>query len=289
MAYRAFFDEHRTFGVEFEVYGVSQGTLAAALGSVGLSLRSSGVYTAWKIGDDSSIQGRMPAEVRSPILSGREGLEQVMLATAALRLVGCKVNESCGFHVHWNCADYTGKNALSLLRLYTKFEGVIDFLVAPSRRGNTNKHCRSMVKDSDLNWIAELDKTERKRASEVATRFSVDHIQVVNNERRSSRYHKLNISAYNSYGTMEFRQHQGTVSSEKAINWIVFTQQLVNKAKYVSVSKQVSAKPTLGEMLRVLKLVDHHLIENQCTDLLILELGTWLKKRYVYFKGGADE
>jgi hypothetical protein len=79
------------------------------------------------------------------------------------------------------------------------------------------------------------------------------------------------------------------LSKDKVVNWILFTQQIVNKAKAVAVSKQVSAKPTLGEMLRVLKVVDHEFIENQCTDPLILGLGRWLKERYTLFRNGLED
>lgn len=303
MAYKAIFDEFRAFGVEIEVIGVCREDIAEALNSEGFKAEvteyTKDVRETWKITTDSSLAGAprsMTAEVVSPILFGREGLVQVEKVIDILNAIGCRVNKTCGFHVHWNCADFTGKNVLSLLRFYAKFERVIDYLVSPSRRGDENRHCRSMVKDTDLTWITELDRTERLRASDVAFAFETRHSEHVFDPitrrpaKRSSRYHKVNIFAYTSFGTVEFRHHQGTLNPEKAINWIVFTQQLVNKAKHVSVSKQVSAKPTLGEMLRVLKLVDHEFIENQCTDPLILELGAWLKNRYTQFREGlADE
>lgn len=302
MAYKANFDDFRAFGVEIEVIGVSREDIAVALHCIGIRAEvteyTKDIRETWKITTDASLAGAakgLTAEVVSPILSGREGLAKVTRVIECLNAIGCRVNKTCGFHVHWNCADFTGKNVLSLLRFYAKFERVIDYLVSPSRRGDVNRHCRSMVKDTDLAWVSDLDRTERLRASDVAFSFEDKHSeQVVNpitrrQEKRSSRYHKVNVFAYNSFGTIEFRQHQGTLNPEKAVNWIVFTQQLVNKAKHVSVSKQVSAKPTLGEMLRVLKLVDHEFIENQCTDPLVLELGSWLKKRYTLFREGFTD
>lgn len=300
MTYEAMFDEQRTFGIDTEVYGVDPGLITTSfrawgLDTIQIDYTKSSLFT-WRVSKDSSIKGPNPVEIVSPILCGRDGLEKVDRAVNVLYNLGCEVNKSCGLHVHWSIQDYTGKNVLSLLRLYAKFEGVIDYLVSPSRRGNENKYCRSMVKDSDLRWVTELDRTERKRALEIALLFGTRHIEWNTDEEtgrpldRGSRYHKVNLSAYTQYGTAEFRQHQGTVNSNKTINWIVFTQQLVNKAKYVPVSKQVSAKPTLGELLRVLGLVDYQLERSGCTDPLVLGLGEWLKKRYTLFREGvADE
>lgn len=298
MGYKSTFDCERTFGVEFEVFGPPRIRIERYLGEHDITSTQvefiKYVIPTWRLSNDNSIIGENPTEIASPLLKGREGLAEVEKVCTALQLAGCQVNWSCGFHVHWSAQDYTGKNVLSLLRLYAKFENVIDYLVSPSRRGDRNKYCRSMVKDTDLAWVTELDKTERARAVEVALNFGSAHSEwtMPHTERmvqRSSRYHKLNISAYNHYGTVEFRQHQGTLNANKATNWIVFTQQLVNKAKYVAVSRDPSAKPTLGEMLRVLRLVDFQLIEDRCTDPLIIHLGEWMKGRYRDFCGGLEE
>lgn len=293
MAYSACFDEFRRFGVEIECYGVPNVAILKAMAKRGIECKvidwTNEVHPTWRLSKDNSIEGEAATEVVSPVLSGRSGLLEVANVLEALREVGCQVNSSCGFHVHWFCGDYTGKNVLSLLRLYSKFEPVIDGLVAPSRRANKNKNCRSLVKDSDLSWITDLDPTGRARASEIATRFEMayteyhedaNHVRSV----RSSRYHKVNLQSYPMYGTIEFRQHQGTLSTEKAINWIVFTQQLINKAKSVAVSPEPAAKVTLGELLRSLKMIDSYLFEHEMVDPLILHLAEYLKNRYAELK-----
>lgn len=283
MAYKAFFDEIRTFGVEIECYGVDKTRLCGNIISHGIPcyiLDTNDVLPYWRLSSDSSIIGVEAVEVVSPPLSGIEGLEAVGRIMGILSTLGCKVNTSCGFHVHWNIGDFTGKNVQALLRLYAKFEPVIDYLVSPSRRGDTNEHCRSLVKDTTLGWVDRLDPSERKRAAEVAINFERQYSQYHYETRRprGGRYHKVNVAAYNRYGTAEFRQHQGTVMRSKAINWIVFTQQFVNKAKMGSVSKEPSAKVTLGELLRSLN------IDSQSPDAAIAALSYWLKKRYLEFK-----
>lgn len=44
------------------------------------------------------------------------------------------------------------------------------------------------------------------------------------------RYHKLNLVSLWVHGTIEFRQHSGTVDADKAVNWIELLMQFVNRA-----------------------------------------------------------
>ena len=48
---------------------------------------------------------------------------------------------------------------------------------------------------------------------------------------RQNRYLKLNLEAFGRYGTVEFRQHSGTLNGEKAEAWIGLLVALVNSAK----------------------------------------------------------
>jgi hypothetical protein len=53
-----------------------------------------------------------------------------------------------------------------------------------------------------------------------------------------SRYYKLNLSAINVHGTIEFRQHSGTVNAEKAVNWVKLTAGFMRAAED---AKQINA------------------------------------------------
>jgi hypothetical protein len=281
MAYIAEFDEYRTFGVEVECFGAPNVRVLRLMNKAGLDCvvidHTNRVLDTWRISKDTSIQGESAMEIVSPVLCGREGLIQVAKVLEILQTAGCQVNFSCGFHVHWFCGDYTGKNMLSLLRQYAKFERVIDSLVSPSRRENRNKSCRSLVKDDTLQWITDLDPQERLRATQIASVFESRWFEVYQTvhgqERRSSRYHKINLQSYPMYGTIEFRHHQGTLNVAKAINWIVFTQQFINKAKRVSVSREPASKLTLSGLMRSLK------ISEESQDARISALAVYLKER----------
>ncbi|WP_279236979.1 amidoligase family protein [Heliorestis convoluta] len=47
----------------------------------------------------------------------------------------------------------------------------------------------------------------------------------------NSRYLKLNIQSYWTHGTLEFRQHGGSLDGEKVTNWIIFSQSIVERSK----------------------------------------------------------
>ena len=55
-------------------------------------------------------------------------------------------------------------------------------------------------------------------------------------------YKKVNICAFARHGTIEFRQHQGTLSFEKIVNWISFCQEFVNHSKKTSNTKSINDK-----------------------------------------------
>jgi hypothetical protein len=290
MAYNARFDRYRSFGIELEVVNGDQHRFLELMHAEGIAVQAVGythaVVDYWKCTTDGSLSGYGAMEVVSPVLTGEEGLNEVRKVVKLLAQAGYRTNRTCGFHVHWNVADFTGKNVQSLLRLYAKFENVIDYLVSPSRRGNNNDYCQSMVKDGDLSWVTRLARNEgRDTARTIADQFA-HHYRSAG---RASRYHKVNVTAYPLYGTIEFRQHQGTVNHEKVISWILFTQQLVNKSKEVSVSKQVSAKPTLGELLRILRLPPHVDGEVLPQDPVLEGLKDRIKRRYAEFREGLGD
>lgn len=287
----------RKFGVEIEFGGgpyISE--VEAALLSAGLIAQQESYNHAtrsyWKITPDASIEGFLfgtKGELVSPPLSGRDGLAQVRLALDVLQRLGCRVNKSCGFHVHWDCSDFTGDKVRNLLALYAKFELIVDGLVAPSRRGNDAYFCRSLRQETWIEGEGDMWKWI-KRSKAGGTRLAVGELANVQGNllRRSNngcaRYMKVNVTAYLTHGTVEFRQHQGTVNADKAINWIVLTQMFVERAVRGKVSHEPTAKPKLGEMFRILWMCDHH-----GSDPLVHSCREYMKRRYKELCGRDSE
>lgn len=212
------FPHTRKFGLELEFFGVSRGKIDDILTGANISCWDAGYYDSgkgWKITDDSSIEGDYSVELVSPILSGIEGLQEVAKVVRLMAEVGAQVNRTCGFHVHVDAQDLSGKVLLNVYRRYALHEDKIDQFMVKSRRGNNNTYCKSTR--------ALLDRTSGAHLSitcEDVARLVDEHY--VDGTYEGGRYNKVNLCAYLRHGTIEFRHHGGTMDINKVINWITF-------------------------------------------------------------------
>jgi hypothetical protein len=181
---------NRAFGIEIECKGFSAGQLQSIL--------RSGGFNNWRAVTDGSVYDG--AEVVSPKLVGAEGLAQVEQVVNLLREKGCIVDHQCGLHVHVDAAGLSGYTLANLVKRYAAFESTIDSWMIPERRESKNNYTRS---------VRELNVTGEQCARVTA-------------EKLTSRYYKLNLCAYLRHGTVEFRQHYGTVCVEEIQAWIQF-------------------------------------------------------------------
>jgi Putative amidoligase enzyme len=208
----------RKFGVEIECYGVQEQNLLNALTAAGISViiesRSQRRPNAWKITGDSSINGELALELVSPILQGEDGLAQLRKVSAVLVSLRAKINKSCGTHIHFDAASFTLTQWKNLLLNYAGFENIIDSMMPASRRADNNTYCKSMKNISQFETII-------KNATSL-TKIK-DHI--------GSRYYKINLEAFGKFGSVEFRQHGGTIEFEKLENWIQLLHNLVEFSK----------------------------------------------------------
>lgn len=194
---------NRTYGIEIETMVPNKQELARKLSQAGVPNNIEGYNhndstVNWKLTTDSSIDAcerYVSVEIVSPILRGEEGLDQIRKVCRVLAEVNAKVNKSCGMHVHHDARDFGRREFINLLENYRVNESNWDAIVSASRRGNNNDYCRSL--------------------GDVA----IDRPDFF-----ATRYMKLNYKAYLRHGTIEFRQHQGTVEAIKIINWIKLTQ-----------------------------------------------------------------
>lgn len=238
------FDLERTYGVEIEAYGRNRHDVAAALMVAGIQARVESYNhddnvrdargnlvpkTWWRLVTDGSVTGTDAFELVSPALKGEDGLRQIRTACEVLQRLGVKVNKSCGFHVHHAAQDYDNVTYFkNVVKLYARMEAWLDQAMAPSRRGNTNQFCKSvcakmtMPAGRGLTGQQALDQCQRP--------------EDVNNWMRlgdlyDPRYNKVNLSSWWRHGTIEFRQHAGTIDAEKIVNWVVLTQLILRKAR----------------------------------------------------------
>lgn len=230
---------NRTFGVEAEFFGITRDTAKRALASVGISSTIAGRMTSvsnWKLTTDGSVTSLGTGEgcgleLVSPILRGVAGMEEAMKALKALTDAGAKVDSSCGLHVHLGADGMTGADLMRVVDLYTANTPFIRQLVANSRHGS--QWCRDWTSAS-LNH--QLVRNIRTVTSPSTLRTSTAH---------TGRYYTVNLEAYSKHGTIEFRQHQGTLNGKKLLNWVKFVM-AVTEYSNASGSTQFSS---LDEML----------------------------------------
>lgn len=210
-----------TMGVEIECYNLDKDAIKAAIEARGLHAHITGYNhtdskTSYKLGYDSSINGNDSCELVSPILKSLKSLETVC---QVINEAGAKVNKSCGLHVHLGAEKFTLEQWCKIILNYAAIENVIDSFQPRSRRGDENTYCATLLGDRETRVKELYDDIkcgEQKSMRDLQRCFDYD------------RYHKVNVMAYDSHKTIEFRQHGGTTDYEKIKNWIGFLTALVS-------------------------------------------------------------
>jgi len=214
---------------------VASGT-AAAIEAAGVGCFFAGYNhqrpSTWKIVTDSSVHaptGYVGLEIVSPPLSD-DGLSQVETVCRTLIALGAKVNRSCGLHVHIGARALTINTLKKLACLYHDYEDAIDALMPPSRRRSNNTYCAALKGRTNVENLAQA-RYPQDIASSIAG---------------GGRYVKLNYVAFGRHGTVEFRQHSGTVDPVKITKWVFFCSRLVELAQRTADEPRVAANVDRG-------------------------------------------
>jgi hypothetical protein len=240
-----------TYGVEIECFlpvGRTREELATAISAAVPIITE--VYNhhssreSWKIVTDASLGDyTRGAEVVSPVLRGEDGLRDVMAVCALIKGFGCTVDQRCGLHVHVGVPEGRRPNTWgddqvaqvafmkNVFMLYTRHEKTIDSLVPSSRRNS--RWCQSPA----------------PRVGRVKTAANINTLGRVF-PTDSHRYYKLNLRSYWRHGTVEFRQHSGTIEGHKAVNWVRFCLAMCAKATEHEVETTVVPGAPVLHLLR---------------------------------------
>lgn len=211
----------RKFGVEIEYTGVSRTTVRSILNEHGYITDQQGRsrnLEQWSVVFDGSVTGagneydNTGGEVVSPILSGEAGLEAIGKVSRLISRNGGKADRSCGLHVHVDATGIPIPELHTIARRYARFESEIDSFMPRSRRGNGNNYCYSMTPDV----LTRIDQTYNRDSF-----YNVD------------RYRKLNLNSVYKHGTIEFRQHGGSINPEKIKNWVRFCVSFVEESRII--------------------------------------------------------
>ena len=196
-----------TFGVELEVLApFARETMAAELNAIGAS--------NWNVVHDGSLAaqpGYSAMEVVSPVLQGEAGLAQLRVVMDRMKARGCKVNSSCGMHVHVGVRGMKVSRLTRIARAFLANERHFDALV-PAARLN-NRYCQSNAARAYSPDRVLSCTTVGGIAQQMNGGNSPQHYNPY-------RYHKLNFQSFVRHGTIEFRQHGGTVEPDKAAAWV---------------------------------------------------------------------
>lgn len=243
--------QNQNFGVEIELTGITreQGAkvISEYFGGTEIGHLHDGYDTrtskdskdrTWKCSRDISIRpetkdhGRINqlserrtasdhrCEVVTPILQ-YEDLEDLQQIVRKLREAGAIANSSCGIHVHVDGANHT---PYSLTRLINFAIGRQDLFYEALEIG-----------DRGDRWCKKINANllQAMRKDSVRTRESMEHIwySAVNDGYRggvdhahynSTRYHGINLHAFFTKGSVEFRLFNGTTHAGKIKAYVQF-------------------------------------------------------------------
>lgn len=223
------FNENRKFGVEIEfLHNVGREAIINELARIGIECTSEGynhiTREHWKIVQDGSVHGNttFSDELVSPPLKGKEGLEELKKVMEVMNRIGA-VNKTCSIHVHHDIHDYNGNDLFRAVWLYTAYEETIDTLFPESRRADNNYYCGSLKTKMNVHRFRNY--YEQHKNKQTLNKFEV------NNLFNYDRYVKLNLKSIVDHGTLEFRQHAGSLEFEKIYNWILLSQRIVEICK----------------------------------------------------------
>lgn len=219
----------RTFGIELEIVGITRNQALVALQAVGITVHDEGYnHTTrphWKLVTDASVTNGF--ELVSPLLHGEAGLATLAIVATALDDAGATVNRSCGLHVHFDASGLTVDNVRTIVKRYAAYEAQIDAFMPPSRRANANFYCASVRSLAERSAFVQADSLQALARAQ------------------GSRYHKVNLQSYLVHGTIEFRQHSGTVNAAKAVNWVRFLDAFISQSVAPVTTTQAADLPAL--------------------------------------------
>ena len=224
------------WGVEIEGYGLArpvvQHIVQACIDDV-CDLRNDNKATSllsWAVVHDGSIDRDGEFELRTPAMSGEEDWQKLYVVCKALRKAGAKTGITCGLHVHHDAryivkalmvkdarlSQMTVIHCIALVahHLYARLEPMLDTIMPPSRRGGNNRFCLPHVfgefgRRLQVTTYGELKVTPEESGVILYT--------------NNNHYFKLSVTALGTHGSLEYRQHSGTLLAGKIVPWIKLT------------------------------------------------------------------
>ena len=233
-----------TFGVEVECLFPPR---HQNIHNVNAMLQAAGL-NKWKAEHDGSLRPNpgsryFGVEIKtSPYITGEEAEAEIERLGAFLKSAGAKVNKSCGVHVHVGARQMTAKEIAKVVAGYAKWQGQIMQVLSPSR--HSNHFCKPLGQAQRVYNYSTNQYEARGGLPELLEKLAkantVEEVAKAANGGVGSgrypteRYYSVNLQAYWRLGTIEFRQHQGTVEAAKLWGWVRFLGEFVLATKAVT-------------------------------------------------------
>lgn len=225
---------NRAFGVEIECYapdgyGDTYGYSDDGVGWTEDFLSEKGFeYWAHLVAEDESLYER-GVEIKSPILVGENGFKELKSVMTVLNEAQFDVNSTCGFHVHLDCPEYIDnpKLIIKTVKAWMRNQEIINNMVADNRL--KSGHCPAWTEDDLTELVTWLDEYNSCDGTNRGT---------------------INVGALDIHGSIEIRQHEGTLNYEEAESWIKFCQAFIDSMSGTTVQK-ISTEELLLKRLKV--------------------------------------
>jgi hypothetical protein len=170
--------------------------------------------TAFGAKDDGSVDGK---EFVSPVLYGDDGLAAVDNLCNYAKRNDCRVNRSCGYHLHLDMSNESAEELRCIALAYAYTQEFWFACVDSNRRDNS--YCHNNVIGDTVYW-------------------DVDSIKAgVGRPRPNTRYIWANWSAYSAHSTLEIRLHHGSLDGREVCNWIKAHARFVDYVKGLTVGQ----------------------------------------------------
>lgn len=168
----------------------------------------------WSIVKDNSLRYGSEFIFNGP-KKGREIIEaltqlQMFFDTYKSQGEGPIASDRCSVHCHLDVRDLTGQELDNLIMVYILFERLLFAYVHPSRL--KNNYCRPITDSGFKHTLINI------RQNAAPEKFA-GALQIIRN--KCDKYSALNLLPLQSFGTVEFRHHEGTTSILKGLlEWV---------------------------------------------------------------------
>jgi hypothetical protein len=242
-----------TIGVEIEMNGIARSDAAEIaaefFGTDRHEYEGNGydTYVAfdaqgrkWKFMRDSSINGPdgEKCELVTPILrySDIETLQELVRRLRKAEAVSSEF-EGCGIHVHIGAQDFTPQHLLNLVNIMASKQDLIYKALRVSMP-REHRYCKKYNKE----FIEAVNKHKAATLEDDWYNYLGNSWDRRTEHYNGSRYHGLNLHAYYTKGTVEFRLFNGTTHAGRIKAYIQFCLAMASQAL---AQKHVSPKATV--------------------------------------------